>query len=560
MQCSSIRRIVAIALAASLWAAAALAQNESAADRRVALVIGNGAYRNVAPLANPGNDARLIAETLNQLGFQLVGGKALLDADRPTMEQAIRDFGQSLRGGAVGLFYYSGHGIQMRGHNYLIPVTATVQQDTDVKYELIDLGLVLDEMTDAGDRLNIVVLDACRNNPFGGGGTRAVTSGLGQMTAPAGTVIGYATQPDSVAADGSGRNSPYTGALAAAFRRPGLDLFATFNEVGLQVKQATGGRQQPWLSASPIEGQFYFAGLAKDQPATSAADPDAVFWDMIKASDNSSDFVEYLARFPEGQFAGLARRRLLAECEALAASPNADPPRLIAACRAAPSSARSDYLLGRAFEAAGQHGQAADAYRAAADEGSTAADAALGALYETGRGVPQDDAEAARRYRRAAEQGVPTAQAAIGAAFHVGRGVPQDDGEAVRWWRRAAEQGDPAGETALAAMYSAGRIVRQDDAEAVRWWHKAAEQGDPAAESKLAEAYAEGKGVPRDRSEAVRWYRKAAEQGDAGAQYNLGWMYQFGLGVDPDKAEAARWYRRAAEQGNERAKSALGRL
>ena len=223
-------------------------------EKRIALIIGNGAYKNVSPLTNPPNDARLMAQTLSAVGFNLVGGKALIDADKATIERAIRDFGRALTSGAVGLFYYAGHGVQVNGANYLIPVAANVTGEADIKYELVDASFVLDEMSNAGNRLNIVILDACRNNPFGGRGLRAVSSGLATINAPAGTVISYATQPGNVASDGVGGNSPYTTALAAAVKMQGADLFETFNTVGLKVKQTSGGKQQPWLATSPVEG------------------------------------------------------------------------------------------------------------------------------------------------------------------------------------------------------------------------------------------------------------------------------------------------------------------
>lgn len=233
----------------------------AAAERRVALVIGNAAYKNASTLKNSGNDAQLMASSLERLGFELIGGKALVNAERPAMEQAIRSFGKSLRDGAVGLFFYSGHGLQIGGTNYMYPVSAKITNDADVKYELVDMGFVLDEMANAGNRLNIVILDACRTNPQSLGKVRAVGNGLAVMTAPSGTVIAFATQPGNVASDGVGRNSPYTDALAKVIQTPGLDLFATFNEVGLKVKQATNGKQQPWLTSSPIEGQLFFAGV-----------------------------------------------------------------------------------------------------------------------------------------------------------------------------------------------------------------------------------------------------------------------------------------------------------
>lgn len=562
--------LLAATVAALLPASAAA---DEPGEHRVALVIGNGAYRNTTPLANPPHDAELIAGTLTQLGFTLVGGGPLIDADHTSMEQAIREFGRQLQGGAIGLFYYSGHGIQVNGTNYLIPVTADVARDVDVKYELVDVGFVLDEMTHAGNRLNIVILDACRNNPFGKRGMRSMSSGLGQVVAPAGTVISYATQPDNVAADGSGQNSPYTAALAAALHKPGLDLFGTFNDVGLQVKQATNGQQQPWLAASPVEGQFYFSGAPEAAAAQPPADPDATYWDSIKTSANTADFQDYLTRFPNGQFVGLARRKLLTECDSLAAAPDdpekigagvapaaMDTHRAIAACHALSGDSRSDYLLGRAYEVAGQFDAAAAAYRQSADQNYGAAQAALAALYDAGRGVGADPAEAVRWYRKAAGQGIPAAETTLGAHYEQGRGIAKDEGEAGRWYRKAADQGYAPAEAALGQLYGSGRGVAHDDAEAVRWYRKAAEQGVILAQTRLGEAYGEGTGVGRDAGVAIGWYRKAAEQGDAAAQYDLGWCYQFGLGVAADTSNAVLWYRKAAAQGNARAKTALAAL
>ncbi len=247
-------------------AGAALAQGKG--ERRVALVVGNGKYAFAPPLPNPPNDARLIAATLAGLGFEIVGGGAQIDLDKQGLEGAIRRFGEAMAGGAVGLFYYAGHGIQVRGTNYLIPVGAKLERETDVKYELVDAGFVLDEMGNAGTRLNMMILDACRNNPFANRGLRSIQSGLAQMQAPSGTIIGYATQPGAVALDGAGRVGPYASALASAMRQPGLRLFETFNEVGVRVQKETGGQQQPWLATSPIEGQFAFLPAPGGAPAS----------------------------------------------------------------------------------------------------------------------------------------------------------------------------------------------------------------------------------------------------------------------------------------------------
>jgi hypothetical protein len=242
------------------------------AERRVALVIGNGQYHHVPRLVNPTNDAQLIAETLTGAGFTLVGGKAQLDLDKSAFDRLVQEFGNTIQGAEVALFYYAGHGLQVRGTNYLVPVSANPTKEADVDFQLVQTDLVLRQMELAGTRLNLLILDACRNNPFAGRSLRAAAGGLAQMQAPEGTLISYATQPGNVAQDGTDGHSPYTAALAKAFRKPGLDLFAVFNETGLEVKKRTGGTQQPWVSSSPISGQFYFAGAPAQRPPTAPAE------------------------------------------------------------------------------------------------------------------------------------------------------------------------------------------------------------------------------------------------------------------------------------------------
>lgn len=259
--------LLAAGLLAMLFAAPA------AADKRVALVVGNSTYQNVSRLQNPKGDAELVAGTLQRLGFALVGGQAQVDLDKAGFDAAIQRFGSQLIGADVALFYYAGHGIQVRGTNYLVPVSANPVREADVDFQMVDVGLVLRQMEGAGTRLNIVILDACRNNPFGGRGLRAADGGLAQIRAPEGTLLSYATQPGNVALDGDDGHSPYTRALVDTMQKPGLDVLQAFNQVGLVVKRATGSAQQPWVSTSPIDGSFYFAGNAPAQVAT--ADPPA---------------------------------------------------------------------------------------------------------------------------------------------------------------------------------------------------------------------------------------------------------------------------------------------
>jgi hypothetical protein len=197
-----------------------------------------------------------------------VGGGAQVELDKSSFDSAVQRFGSQLIGADVALFYYAGHGLQVRGTNYLVPVTANPTRETDVDFQMVDVSLVLRQMEGAGTKLNIVILDACRNNPFGGRGLRASDGGLAQIRAPEGTLLSYATQPGNVALDGDDGHSPYTRALVETMQKPGLDVLQAFNQVGLLVKRATGSSQQPWVSTSPIDGSFYFSGTSAGQVAT----------------------------------------------------------------------------------------------------------------------------------------------------------------------------------------------------------------------------------------------------------------------------------------------------
>jgi hypothetical protein len=246
------------ALATVIALLSLLSADPATAEKRIALVVGNSAYQNITRLDNPRNDATLMAETLSGLGFTLIGERAQLDLDKAALDTDVQNFGRQIQGADVALFYYAGHGVQVNGSNYLVPVGANPTRESDVDFQMVDINLVLRQMQGSGTRLNMVILDACRNNPFGARGLRSADGGLAQMRAPEGTLISYATQPGSVAQDGSDGHSPYTKALATTIKQAGLDIFQTFNQVGLAVKRETGGSQQPWVSSSPIDGSFYF--------------------------------------------------------------------------------------------------------------------------------------------------------------------------------------------------------------------------------------------------------------------------------------------------------------
>jgi hypothetical protein len=220
---------------------------------RQALVIGNASYKQ-APLHNPLNDAEDMRTTLDRLGFRV---DLLRDASHQQMEAGIKQFTRHLRPGGVGLLYYAGHGVQVEGQNYLIPVDAELETAEDVKHHTVPLGWVLERLEKTGNNLNIVILDACRNNPFVRSWRGAYQRGLAEAQAVRGTIIAYATAPGSVARDGEGRNGIYTKHLLAQMRQPGLAIEQVFKQVRIGVQQETKDQQIPW-EASSLLGDFYF--------------------------------------------------------------------------------------------------------------------------------------------------------------------------------------------------------------------------------------------------------------------------------------------------------------
>jgi len=236
-----------------------------AKEQRVALVIGNANYSDEMKLANPANDAKLIGTTLEKLGFEVI---LVTDAKQKPMQRAIVDFGDRLaKAGpdAVGLFYYAGHGLQLEGQNYLVPTDADISREVDVEIDGVSADLVLKQMAYADSRVNIVILDSCRNNPLARDYRSAAASeGFAEIrTKPKGTFIAYSTAPGEVAVDGNGSHSPFAKALATAMQQPGLDLPGVLQQVRQDVLAATEDRQTPWDSSSLVKS-FYFVPPTAD--------------------------------------------------------------------------------------------------------------------------------------------------------------------------------------------------------------------------------------------------------------------------------------------------------
>jgi hypothetical protein len=241
-------RTLALAAAAGLWALAMVSPAGAQAPReepRLALLIGNSTYRD-APLRNPVNDVRAMAQRLRELGFTVLVHE---NASRRTMETAIVEFGRRLAEGGVGAFYYAGHGLQVRGRNYLVPVDAEIEDEASTRVAAVDVELLLEQMAEARNRVNLVILDACRNNPFERR-MRGASRGLAAVDAARGTLVAYATAPGSVAADGDGKNGLYTEELLAALQEPNLKVEEVFKRVRINVARRSKGAQTPWESSS----------------------------------------------------------------------------------------------------------------------------------------------------------------------------------------------------------------------------------------------------------------------------------------------------------------------
>ncbi|WP_095204247.1 caspase family protein [Mesorhizobium carmichaelinearum] len=294
---------------------------KAAAEKRVALVIGNSAYLHAAQLANPKNDSSDMNAKLQSLGFEVVSGQ---DLDLAGMRRTVRQFLDKLDGADMALFFYAGHGLQVNGNNYMVPVDAQLSSYNDLDFEALPMDLVLSAM-ERSTKVNLIFLDACRDNPFAeklsrSMGTRSgsVSRGLARLGSGVGSLIAFATQPGNVAMDGAGRNSPFTSALVAHLGTPGQDIMRELIDVRRDVLAATDGKQVPWENSS-LTGEVVLKPLPTEPKAVSAptsqsTPPDnaveLAYWATIKDSTDKSFFEAYLQQFPGGVFAPLARLKI----------------------------------------------------------------------------------------------------------------------------------------------------------------------------------------------------------------------------------------------------------
>ena len=392
-------------------AALLLAYEPAVAEKRVALVLGNSAYQNVAPLTNPVNDSAKIAETLKSAGFDVVDSRRDLPAAET--KRALRDFADRARDADIAVVYYAGHGIEVDGSNYLIPVDARLERDTDIYDEALSLDRILIAIEPA-KKLRLVILDACRDNPFAKTmkrtvATRAVGQGLAKIEPSSPNVlIAYSAKAGSTAADGDGKNSPFTSALANHLTKPGLDVRRAFGFVRDEVLKTTGNRQEPFVYGSlggddvalvPAPARAApEAAVVPAAPALSAQAEVRRDYELALQIGNRNALNAFLAQYPDGFYASLAKLQL----EKIAA----EETRVAATEKARLTEQERARLAAEGAQKAQQ---------AKADAAATAAEQARIAA-EKAKQVAQDQASAAEQKRATAEKAAADKVAADKAA------------------------------------------------------------------------------------------------------------------------------------------------
>lgn len=572
----------------------------AAAERRVALVVGNGAYLHAPALKNPGNDAREMARTLKRLGFDVI---LVVDADRAGLKPALQKFALKLRGSDVALLFYAGHGLQVFSENYIVPINASIQIEFDIDLDAVPLKLILGEMANNA-KTSFAFLDACRNNPFGSNLSRNMKSGSQSIAAPGlatigarpGSFIGFATEPGKVADDGDGSHSPFTGALLKHIVDARQDATGVMMGVRRDVVEKTGGKQVPWTQESLMH-RFYFV------------DPD------IKSENDLSKRSESLASRASGDGESVrgGERSPVHVCDRMAASP-VDPnavaegvdidlidfawaaPACAEAVRQHPDEPRFRFQLARVLRASEQfdrayllakslvrtnyvpasnllgvmtsNGEGVERdqraaellFRTAMNQGDKGAIINLARMMELGLGRVKNESEAARLYHRGAEQGLGRAARNLGILYRDGRGVNRSDEQAVRSFRKAIELGDISALDDLGSMFRDGRGVERNIEEALTLFRKGIAAGSSDAATSLGRLYELGEGIAKDESQAAKLYQDAVDRGNSRAMINLALMYETGRALDKDEARAVALYRRAALKGEARAMYNFARL
>jgi tetratricopeptide (TPR) repeat protein len=538
---------------------AAMGAGVACAETRVALVIGNGAYREIAALANPPDDARDVAAELKTLGFKVTVG---VDLDQADMERKIADFAKDASSADVSLFYYGGHGLQVAAHNYLIPIDAALRSEDDVYNHTVHFDEVL-KAQEQGSGIHLIFLDACRTNPLKNAPASTRSDGLARVGNAAGFLIAFATQPDNVAFDGAGRNSPFAQALLGHLATVGEDVSSMMIEVRKDVIAATGGSQIPWENSS-LTRQFYFA-----PGAAASASPETLLWQLGGGQHDLNLLHFYLERYPEGSHVADVKA-LIAEVEksdkaaarAYAPAQKENVEELLwRLARSGRQRALVDLYLAR--YPAGAHVEEATGLLAGLSDAQRA-DAAPGVVCERLATHPRDatantpgvdldtlaqNAEPAIAACRDAVAQHPGVAHYLALLARATAAAGQRD-EAIGLYRKAAEAGDARAMVSLGLILESGDGAPKDIAAANTLYEKAAARGSADGAINLAVALMNGKGAEKNVPRASELLRKASQGGSPIATYDLGVLAQQGSLGKP--AEALDYFQKSASLGDPR--------
>ncbi|ESY07311.1 caspase family protein [Mesorhizobium sp. RSR565B] len=525
----------------------------AAAETRLALVIGNSDYSNVTKLPNPTNDARLIASSLELVGFTTI---TAVNAKRRDFLEAIKSFVGKIDSDTVVVFYYAGHGIQYHDENFLLPIDTEVRQPGDLPFEGVSLKAITDELMEAKPHVAILILDACRDNPLKGGAKNSKADfddGLAKMPGAVGTFIAFATAPGAAAMDGADADSPFSKALASYISKPGLPIEQVFKRVRETVVDKTDGLQVPWDNTSLITDFFFVSAMGDEPEVVRMSEADATAWRDASTADTLKAYKGYISKYPDGLFSDLAT----AHVRAIEEPPKSETPKSgnekrglssVAdlsdwnkANKVGSSAAYKDYLV------AHPDGFFAKLARLRIEDTSTADLANMTPITTVQTPNFQEFVEnplypEVTDCDRLAGHVQEAADPAVGVFF--GQIEPA---KAVPVCQHALEQYPDS----LRILTNYARAIdaagRHEEARAL--YQAGAEAGFPIAYRSLGDVYRDGRGVEKDLKEARYWYALGAEKYNVFAELNLALIYEGGLGVPVNKSKAVQWLWRSASQG-----------
>jgi len=575
------------------------------AERRAAIVVGNSEYP-FAPLTNPRNDAKLIANTLTELNFDVL---LFYDVKKPAIKDLKDAVRTHLTGADMAVFYYAGHALQSDGQNLLLPVDTRTGSAKEVVADAIVFNELIDIVKDDPVGVKLFILDACRNNPAAK--EKGLQQGLAYTEAGSGQVlVAFATSAGEVAYDGTGFNSPYSAALANALQMPNLDVYDTFRTVRGDVRQATGNSQIPWITGS-IETRFVFrpaeqgaeAAEAQVAEAGGGLTIDEVLWAFIKDSQNPEDFERFVKVFPNSRYAAeateksrvkvaaLTERGLYINGSLVSTSIAAEAP-----VEASGQAASEEFVFQQAGERAvgetfrvwpsilpdtqrGMKALVTDCDLYAADPNdpqrqvpgvtnglvnirgalracafSLAADINNPRLqFQFGRvlDIAGRYSWAEHFYELAGKQRYSAALVNLGYLARVGQGREVDYGRALDFYLQASALGNLRARTNVGTAYIRGQGVSEMPEEGILWYRLAASSGWTNAMTALGDAYSKGVGVEKDEVEAAKLYGAAADMGQIDAMNNLGRAYVRGAGVEKDVERGLELMLKATDMGNQ---------